>query len=142
MVRRLFAAILGLAVLASIAPAQDSAPIADVDHIPIAVKDLAAAGQRYRELGFTLKPGRLHDNSLDNLHAKNPNGSELELITATEPRDALAQKYLAYIAAGDGPAFLALRADFDELEKRLTAAKIPYERRGAYLLKPTDPALS
>ncbi|MCI0434391.1 MAG: VOC family protein [Gemmatimonadetes bacterium] len=32
-----------------------------LDHIPIAVNDLDAAAARYRQLGFTLKPGRPHD---------------------------------------------------------------------------------
>jgi hypothetical protein len=29
-----------------------------IDHVPVAVADLEAAGARYRALGFTLKPGR------------------------------------------------------------------------------------
>jgi hypothetical protein len=61
-------------------------PIAGVDHIPVAVTDLAAAGERYRALGFTLKPGRPHANSISNLHAKHADGTEIELLTAAEPR--------------------------------------------------------
>jgi len=115
-------------------------PIAGVDHIPIAVRDLDAASAQYRLLGFTLKPGRLHANSILNLHAKHADGTELELITATEPRDALAEKYLRYIAAGDGPAFLALHADLDAVAKSFTHAGIPFSRTGD-LLEPTDPSL-
>jgi hypothetical protein len=115
-------------------------PIAGVDHIPIAVRDLDAAAAQYRLLGFTLKPGTLHPNSILNMHAKHADGTELELITATEPRDALAEKYLRYIAAGDGPAFLALHADLDAVAKRFTHASIPFSRTGD-LLEPTDPSL-
>jgi hypothetical protein len=104
------------------------------------VKNLAAAGARFRALGFTLKPGRVHDNSIDNLHARNADGTEIELITASEPRDALAQHYLRMIADGEGPASLALHADLDVLETRLTKSRLAFARRGD-MIEVLDPRI-
>jgi catechol 2,3-dioxygenase-like lactoylglutathione lyase family enzyme len=115
--------------------------IAGIDHIPTAVRDLDAASARYRALGFALKPGRPHDNSLLNNHAKFPDGTEIELITASEPRDALAARYLQKIAVGDGPAYLAFHCDdFAALRARLGKAGIPFDDRGFF--GPADPSLN
>ena len=73
-------------------------------------RNLEQAADRYKALGFALKPGRPHDNGIRNQHVKFTDGTELELITAPEARDALTNKYRRHIAAGDGPAFLALYA--------------------------------
>lgn len=81
-----------------------------LDHIPIAVANLEQAVDRYKAFGFALKPGRPHDNGIRNQHVKFTDGTELELITAPEARDALTTKYRRHLAAGDGPAFLALYA--------------------------------
>jgi hypothetical protein len=121
------------AVLASSAFADDAKPIVGIDHIPTAVEDLGAASARYRALGFSLKPGRPHDNTLLNNHAKFPDGREIELITATEPRDPLAARYLQKIAAGDGPAYLAFHCDnFKVLRERLTKANIAFDDKGFF----------
>jgi len=85
-----------------------AASIAGLDHVPIAVRDLDAAGKTYRRLGFALKPGRPHANGIRNLHAKFPDGTELELITAPGATDGLTRTYVEHLKAGDGPAFLAL----------------------------------
>ena len=82
--------------------------IAGLDHVPIAVRDLDAAAKTYRRLGFALKPGRPHANGITNLHAKFPDGTELELISAPKATDDLTRTYLAHLEKGDGPAFLAL----------------------------------
>ncbi len=77
--------------------------------MPIAVRDLRSAEATYRDvLGFSVKPGRPHGNSLDNVHLKFRDGSELELITATRPDDELAAWYLRFLQDGDGGAFAAL----------------------------------
>ncbi len=97
--------------------ATEAAPLVGLGHVPIAVKDLDGATTDYRALGFSLKPGRLHDDSVLNAHAKYPDGTELELITASRPVDELARKYLDLIAHADGPAFVALEAtDFAAVE--------------------------
>lgn len=121
-------------------PADDK-PLAGIGHIPVAVKNLRKASSDYRALGFTLKPGRPHDNSLLNSHAKYPDGGEIELITATKPLDGLASKYLRFIAAGDGPAFFAMHApDLGALERRFTEKGIAATRSGG-LVEATDPTL-
>ncbi len=91
-----------------------------LDHANVAVVDLDAAATAYEKLGFTLKPGRPHANSIANRHCKFLDGTELELITAAEPRDSLAAEYLGLLAQGDGGAFAALRcASIDSLAARL-----------------------
>jgi len=84
--------------------------VAGLDHVPIAVRDLPAAAADYRRLGFVLKPGRPHENGIENVHAKFPDGTEIELITAPAARDALTSRYRRHLESGDGPAFLALHA--------------------------------
>jgi catechol 2,3-dioxygenase-like lactoylglutathione lyase family enzyme len=108
----------------------DRAPVvAGLDHVPIAVTDLEAAAAAYRALGFTLKPGRPHDNGIRNEHAKFADGTELELITAPDARDALTTTYRRHLAQGDGPAFLALFApDLVKAAERLASVKIGHER--------------
>ena len=98
-------------MIAAILAATLLAPgVAGLDHVPIAVADLEKAGDTYRRLGFALKPGRPHANGIRNLHAKFPDGTEIELITAPAARDPLTTKYRRHLAGGDGPAFLALYA--------------------------------
>lgn len=108
--------------------------IAGLDHIPIAVNDLERAAARFRALGFVLKPGRPHANGLRNEHAKFPDGTELELITAPEARDDLTTKYRRHLAAGDGPAFLAFYAPDQRRPKPLPG----YIFLGGRNASPTD----
>jgi catechol 2,3-dioxygenase-like lactoylglutathione lyase family enzyme len=105
-----------------------------LDHIPIAVRNLEEAAARYRALGFTLKPGRPHDNGIRNQHAKFADGTELELITAPEALDPLTTTYRRHLEQGDGPAFLALLAPSrDAAAARLDAGRIRYERGDPFL---------
>jgi uncharacterized membrane protein (UPF0127 family) len=91
------------------AVAHPAAPPARLDHVPIAVRDLDAAVRTYRDaLGFSIKPGRPHANSILNAHLKFRDGTALELITAVEPRDALAERYLRLLAEHEGGGALAL----------------------------------
>ena len=119
-----------------LAGASQAPAVLGLDHIPIAVENLEAAADRYRALGFVLKPGRPHANGIRNVHAKFPDGTELELITAPEPRDALTAKYRRHLTAGDGPAFLALFAPHaDDAVRRLAP---PYVFFGPRNHSPTD----
>jgi hypothetical protein len=106
------------------------------------VRDLAAAAADYRALGFALKPGRPHDNGITNQHAKFPDGTELELITAPEARDALTTTYRRHLEQGEGPSFFALFAPRQaDAEARLAEAKIalpPYIFLGPRNQSPTD----
>ena len=117
---------------------QPGPAIEGLDHIPIAVSDLAAAAERYRALGFSLKPGRPHDNGITNQHVKFPDGTELELITAPEARDALTTKYRRHLASGDGPAFLAFFAPARERVPRQLHAPLDYIFFGGRNASPTD----
>jgi catechol 2,3-dioxygenase-like lactoylglutathione lyase family enzyme len=115
-------------------PAREAPVITGLDHIPVAVRDLAGAAERYRELGFALKPGRPHDNGIRNQHVKFRDGTEIELITAAEARDDLTAGYLRHLAAGDGPAFVSFFAPaLDRVAERLDSTGMAY-RRGAGLL--------
>ena len=112
--------------------------VVGLDHIPIAVSNLDQAAERYRALGFSLKPGRPHDNGITNQHVKFTDGTELELITAPEARDALTGTYRRHLAAGDGPAFLAFYAPArDRVPERL-AAPLEYIFFGPRNASPTD----
>jgi catechol 2,3-dioxygenase-like lactoylglutathione lyase family enzyme len=93
-----------------------------LDHVNIAVSDLERAGRTWRALGFVLKKGRPHANSVANLHAKFSDGTEIELITAREPRDSLAAEYIRLAAEGDGGGFAAIRV------KHLDAVRDRFER--------------
>lgn len=80
-----------------------------IDHLNIAVRELDKAAAVYEALGFTIKPGRVHENTIDNRHIKFADGTEVELITAEQPTDQQASEYLQIIRHGDGPGFLACR---------------------------------
>jgi len=114
-----------------VAPETRGAPpaVLGLDHIPIAVDTLSSAAMRYRDLGFSLKPGRPHANGIQNEHVKFADGTELELITASEATDALTTMYRQHLVQGDGPAFLAFFApDLDPVARRLDSLKISYRR--------------
>jgi hypothetical protein len=90
------------------------------------VDDLKSTVRWFQNLGFAIKPGRPHKNSIANRHIKFVDGTELELITATEPRDSLAAEYLRYASRGDGGAFVALRVrSADSLAARLQELGLP-----------------
>ena len=81
--------------------------LARVDHVPVAVRDLDAAMRDFRALGFSFKPGRPHPDGIVNQHVKFRDGTEVELITAAEPRDTLTQYYVSFLRQGEGGAFAA-----------------------------------
>lgn len=108
--------------------------VVGIDHVPVAVANLEEAAERYRTLGFTLKPGRPHENGIRNQHAKFSDGTEIELITAPEARDALTTKYRRHLAEGDGPAFLALYApSMEAATARLDETRAAYRQHESYL---------
>lgn len=83
-----------------------------VDHVTIAVRDLESAAHLFRDtLGFSLKPGQVHDNGLRNLHIRFRDGSALELMATGDGRaDGLSERYRRFLEGGEGGAFVALRA--------------------------------
>ena len=98
----------------------------ELDHANVAVAALGPAAYVFQEMGFTIKPGRPHANSIANQHLKFLDGTEVELITATEPRDDLAEEYIEMWHHGDGGAFVALRSHaLDSLAARLARSGHP-----------------
>ena len=73
-------------------PLPTSRPL-HLDHVPIAVRDLPAALDEFRALGFTIKPGRPHQNGIENASVKFLDGSYVELITSHEASDILSREY-------------------------------------------------
>jgi hypothetical protein len=105
------------------------------------VRDLDAAADDYRRMGFVLKPGTAHANGIRNVHAKFPDGTELELLTAPDARDDLTRQYVRHLEAGDGPAFAGFFApDLAALAARLTTdGRSPRQAAGLLTLPDVDP---
>ncbi|MBN2432561.1 MAG: VOC family protein [Acidobacteria bacterium] len=108
--RRVSALILLVMWLALTAGATEPGPALRPDHVVVAVRDLASARQTYQRLGFSVRPGRRHPNSVSNAFVKLMDGTELELLTAEQPLDRQAAEYLAFVQQGEGGAYLALAA--------------------------------
>jgi len=87
-----------------------SPPLVGINHIPFAVRNLEQAVETYRRLGFTIKPGRLHDDGIRNNHVKFPDGAGIELITAPAATDELTGIYTKMIAQGDGPGYVSFHS--------------------------------
>jgi catechol 2,3-dioxygenase-like lactoylglutathione lyase family enzyme len=137
-------ALLALACCCPMAQAQACVrvgPVIGIDHVPLAVRDLGAASATYRQFGFALKPGRLHANGIGNSNVKFPDGSGIELITASRAIDDLATQYVNLLAKGEGPAFIAFHArNTAALVGALSAAKLDFtETDGTVML--ADPSL-
>jgi hypothetical protein len=103
--------VLGFLAFALAHPSVAQQPVSlGLDHIPVAVADLGRASATYQALGFALKPGRPHENSIRNVHVKFPDGAGIELLTATKATDALSAHYMDLLNAGEGGAFVAFHA--------------------------------
>ena len=102
----------------------------DIDHLVLAVRDLDAARETYRRLGFVLTPVARHPwgtaNSLAQL-----NGSFLELIAVadaaaipepTETAYSFGAFNRDYLEAREGLSMLALRSNDAEADRRAFAA--------------------
>ncbi|MGH1362086.1 MAG: VOC family protein [Calditrichia bacterium] len=117
-----------------------------LDHINIAVADLETATALFNDsLGFAIKPGRLHENGINNAHLKFKNGTSIEIITASKPGDDLAafyQKRISY-AQGGSAAFLCLRLTYsaasDSLLKRFPLNKADLGYAELYSFSLADP---
>jgi hypothetical protein len=125
------------------APARASdAVVRGLDHVPIAVGNLEKARADYAALGFAIKPGRPHANGIENVHVKFPDGTEVELITATRSADALSSDYLNWLKDGDGPAYLGLfTPNLDALAMVLWPRGLSLLSRDGVLLLKEQPAL-
>ena len=82
-----------------------------LDHVIVVVQNLDSARAHLGRLGFRIKAGRAHPNHLLNFHVKFLDGTELEVMSLTgEPLDQNAEDYADLLAAGEGGAYVALRA--------------------------------
>jgi glyoxalase-like protein len=93
-----------------------------IDHVPIAVRDLPGAIAEFRALGFRIKPGRPHQNGIENAAIKFADGSYLELITAHNGTDRLATQYEEMLRTTEGAAYLFLRDENGEFTNRVVGA--------------------
>lgn len=108
-----------------------------VEHTPIVVADLEKAQADFRAMGFAIKPGSFHADGIRNAHVKFPNGTELELITAPAPTDALTSEYYAKEQRGDGPVYFGLWApNHPALAIRIKAMGSPVQQGGGALTFP------
>lgn len=115
-----------------------------IDHAIMIVNDLDSAIARYDHLGFTIKPGKLHENGLLNAHIKFQNGSAFELMTLSGiPGDKMARTYKQLLAEQEGGVYLALTGhQADDLKAWLHDHQITYlEMEGkvwSYISFPED----
>ncbi len=113
-----------------------------IDHLPLAVRDLDQAADRYRRLGFALKPGRFHENGIRNEHVKFEDGAGIELITASNATDAQSASYLQLLRQGEGPAFLSFHtSSIDNVKTKLAKAGYRYSEANGFL-EIADPRLN
>ncbi|MCL7970964.1 MAG: VOC family protein [marine benthic group bacterium] len=93
-------------------PCEERVAAVGLDHVVLAVHDLPTASREFEErLGFSLKPGRVHDNGLRNVHVRFTDGTALELMaTGAGTADELSAAYDRFLQDGEGGAFVALDA--------------------------------
>ena len=115
-------------------------PMLGVDHIPIVVRNLERATQRFKDLGFAIKPGRTHHNGIRNAHIKFPNGAGLELIVVDIASDSLALRYKQEAKRAQGPMFVSFYARDTALLKGLLGNYPHQHHRGLTTL--SSPALN
>lgn len=95
-----------------------------IDHIVIAVRDLARAVADYEAVGFTVTPGGEHTGgATHNALVTFGDGAYLELIAFKEPDRPQDHRWWAKLAKGEGLVDYALLADdLDAAAERLRAA--------------------
>jgi hypothetical protein len=88
-----------------------------IDHIVIAVRDLAAASKDYARLGFTVTPGGEHTGgATHNALISFADGAYFELIAFREPDRRQDHKWWAKFAQGEGTVDFALRSESVDFE--------------------------
>jgi catechol 2,3-dioxygenase-like lactoylglutathione lyase family enzyme len=97
-----------------------------IDHIVIAVRDLAAASDDYARLGFTVTPGGEHTGgATHNALISFADGAYFELIAFREPDRPQDHKWWARFAKGEGTVDFALLSESVDFEgDRLKQAEI------------------
>jgi catechol 2,3-dioxygenase-like lactoylglutathione lyase family enzyme len=93
--------------------------IRGIDHIVIAVRDLAQAADDYRQAGFTVTPGGEHTGgATHNALVSFADGAYFELIAFKEPDRPQEHKWWAKLSQGEGTVDYALLSDGLEAEAR------------------------
>lgn len=86
--------------------------IRQIDHIVIAVRDLAQAAADYAEAGFTVTPGGEHTGgATHNALVSFADGAYFELLAFAEPDRPQEHKWWAKLANGEGTVDFALLSD-------------------------------
>ncbi|MBA3450881.1 MAG: VOC family protein [Chloroflexia bacterium] len=100
-----------------------------IDHLVLAVRNLAAASDDYAQLGFTVTPGGEHTGgATHNALISFADGAYFELIAFREPDRPQQHKWWGRFAKGEGPVDFALRGDDDAAEAaRLAGSGIDVE---------------
>ena len=98
-----------VALITALGQLSQGLPGVHLDHVPIAVRDLGSTTAQFRALGFTIKPGRPHQNGIENASIKFADGSYVELITSHNGTDALARQYEEFLKRGEGASYVFLR---------------------------------
>lgn len=124
-------------------PASLGPSLVGIDHMPVVVADLDAAVASYQRLGFSIKPGRFHENGIRNSHVKFKDGSGVELICPpNQPTDDLTRTYSQLLQDGEGPAYISFHArNTEALRIALDKANIRFEESSG-LLTLADPELN
>ncbi len=113
-----------------------------LDHIPVVVRDLDGAEADFQAMGFSIKPGRFHANGIRNAHVKFPDGTEIELITASNATDALTREYRAKMKRGEGPVYFGLYApDRDPIAARLKDRGVTFPEDNGMITFPSNSPL-
>jgi catechol 2,3-dioxygenase-like lactoylglutathione lyase family enzyme len=110
--------------------------IVGIDHVPIVVNNPDSAAAFYKNIGFAIKPGRFHENGIRNQHVKFPDGTELELITASAPVDVLTTEYCNFLREGEGPAYFGLYTPAPATVMRVLDGYMDYEQEAGMITFP------
>src|SRR5579864_3905245 len=104
----------------------NSSPITGISHAILWVRDLDAAAERYRRLGFSLSQYYLHPKSVGTANYNAMFEDDyLELLVSIEKNDRNAARFARLDAEGDGLKDLALATkDIDAAYETLTAAGV------------------
>lgn len=104
-----------------------------IDHVVIAVRDLAQAASDYERLGFTVTPGGYHTGgATHNALISFADGAYIELIAFTEPDRPQSHKWWAKFALGEGT------VDFALLSLNLAAEAAALRQAGIAVDGPLD----
>lgn len=90
------------------------------DHINIVVNNLQEAEEFFHSIGFKIKEGRIHANSIQNKHIKFSDGTSIELIKADSAMDELSGFYVRFLSENpDGAAAFGSLRYTESIEESL-----------------------